>query len=170
MVGMKTMPAERAAAVAEYIRSHWYYNPETGHIHNYKRRKPIGYLRKDGALQAMAHIPNKYVAVLLHRAAWLLRTGNWPEHDIDHWNGDRADNRWGNLREATPGQNRQNLAAQTAKGKLRGATRRHQKWVTQIKVPGGTTKHLGVFATEEEAHAAYCKAKQELHPFNPIQR
>lgn len=164
------MPPERAAAAADYIRSRWHYDPKTGAVHNRKQGKPIGYLRKDGVLQVLIHTEEGKIAVLLHRAAWLLRTGAWPERDVDHRNGDRADNRWENLREATPGQNRQNLSTRTAKGKLRGATRHHLKWVSQIKVPGGTTKYLGLFATEEEAHAAYCKAKQELHPFNPIQR
>jgi hypothetical protein len=34
--------------------------------------------------------------------------GRWPEHDIDHRNGVRDDNRLENLREATNAQNTQN--------------------------------------------------------------
>lgn len=167
---MKTMPPERAAAAADYIRSHWRYDPKTGIIHGSKRGRPIGSLRKDGGLQALAYTPEGKIAVLLHRAAWLLRTGAWPEFEIDHRNGIRSDNTWTNLRDATHSGNRQNLAARTGKGTLRGTQKRYRKWLAQIKVPGGKTKHLGMFATEEEAHAAYCKAKQELHPFNPNQR
>jgi HNH endonuclease len=37
----------------------------------------------------------------LYRAdmvAWALQTGEWPEGEIEHINGDRADNCWLNLR------------------------------------------------------------------------
>src|SRR5262252_6131859 len=38
---------------------------------------------------------------LAHRVIWALMTGAWPKEEIDHINGDRADNRWCNLRAAT---------------------------------------------------------------------
>lgn len=41
-------------------------------------------------------VGKKYVAA--HRAAWCLHYGEWPSGFIDHINGDRADNRIGNLR------------------------------------------------------------------------
>jgi hypothetical protein len=43
-----------------------------------------------------------------HRLAWLYMTGEWPTHEIDHINGDRVDNRFCNLREATASENRWN--------------------------------------------------------------
>lgn len=35
----------------------------------------------------------------VHRLAWLLHFGAWPEHEIDHVNGQRDDNRIANLRD-----------------------------------------------------------------------
>lgn len=35
------------------------------------------------------------------RIAWLYEKGIWPQHEIDHWNGDKKDNRILNLRDVT---------------------------------------------------------------------
>jgi hypothetical protein len=156
-------------STAEYVRSHWKYNKVSGQVFG-RGGRPIGYLRKDGALHALAYTPQGKVCVLLHRAAWLLVTGQWPAKGVDHRNGVKADNRWHNLREATDAQNRQNLEAVSAKGRLRGCTPYYRKWKAQIKGADGCHYYLGLFNTESEAHAAYCAAKTKLHPFQPVQR
>lgn len=167
---MRTTDSGRAEAIAEYVRTHWGYNPVTGVVSG-RGGRPIGKLRPDGALDCLAFpVGFKPASVLLHRAAWLLATGKWPALDLDHDDRNKANNKWKNLREATHAQNRQNLGRRGKNGQLRGTTPYHQGWRAQIKVPQGTTKHLGVFATEEEAHAAYCAAKLKLHTFNPEQK
>lgn len=44
----------------------------------------------------------------VHRIAWALHSGEYPAVEIDHINGDGADNRLCNLRPATSAQNNQN--------------------------------------------------------------
>ena len=46
---------------------------------------------------------------LLHRVIWLIETGEWPKQ-IDHINGDPADNRWTNLRNVENTRNMRNKA------------------------------------------------------------
>jgi hypothetical protein len=46
---------------------------------------------------------------LAHRVIWALAHGRWPEGQIDHINGNRADNRLCNLREVKPSDNQRNM-------------------------------------------------------------
>lgn len=102
-----------------------------------------------------------------HRLAWLYVTGNWPENHIDHRDQNKQNNAWANLREATPAENQQNMSkafANSSSGLIGAATRKNRKFTAAIR-SGGKQINLGSFKTAEEAHAAYLKAKRELHPF-----
>lgn len=93
-----------------------------------------------------------------HRVIWLMQTGRWPTV-VDHINGERADNRWANLREVTMSQSNQNKAAKlSSKGKLKGVwATRYGTFGAFIK-DGPKTRYLGTFKTAEAAHAAYMEA------------
>lgn len=98
------------------------------------------------------------------RLAWLYMTGEWPENEIDHINLDRSDDRWLNLREATRAQNSFNTPRRSnnmsgAKGAYWHS--QHRKWCAHIKIDG-ELKHIGLFATIDEAAAAYAAAAK-LH-------
>ena len=98
-----------------------------------------------------------------HRVIWALVHGKWPDRDIDHINGDRADNRLCNLREATNAENAYNMktpAHNTSGYKGVGWHVATQRWRAQITVDGAY-KHLGMFDTAEEAHAAYVTAAEK---------
>jgi len=166
---MKSVTPERAELIALYVRAHWGYNPTTGIVSG-RGGRPIGKLRPDGALDCLAYLPDGTKAsVLLHRAAWLLATGEWPPDEIDHDDRDRSNNRWVNLQLATHAENRQNLARRNSSGNLRGTQPYYNKWKATIRLDG-KTHYLGLYETEEGAHAAYCKAKRKLHVFNPEQK
>jgi hypothetical protein len=101
-----------------------------------------------------------------HRLAWLYVTGSWPDHEIDHINKIKTDNRFANLRDVTATINMQNQIAAMTHGKsgFLGVTwhKNGQRWQAQIKVSGKNI-HLGLFSTAEDAHGAYLSAKRALH-------
>ena len=126
-----------------------------------------------GAITAYGYVQVSVDSTLhrAHRLAFLYMVGEIPPNAVDHVNGDRADNRWCNLRLATPSENQQNLRGPLSNSKsgLLGVSwhARGKKWQAQIKVDA-VKHHLGCFTDKHEAHAAYLKAKAELHPFSTL--
>lgn len=101
-----------------------------------------------------------------HRVIWKMMTGEDPG-EIDHINGDRADNSWANLREVERLENSRNRARHY--GNTSGVCgvmwhKAGQKWLAKIGV-GYAQIHLGVFDTFEEAVAAR-KAAEAEHGFH----
>jgi hypothetical protein len=84
---------------------------------------------------------------------------------VDHRNGDGLDNRRANLRTATKAQNMHNRRPNnnsTSAYKGVGFYKTSGKYRARIMV-NGKQRTLGLFATPEAAHAAYCNASAELH-------
>jgi hypothetical protein len=82
---------------------------------------------------------------LQHRIATLYMTGDWPE-EVDHINGDKADNRWENLRAVDVKTNRQNerRARKSKKsGTLMGAFKYPgmRRWMAAISHNGKAGQH-----------------------------
>lgn len=102
-----------------------------------------------------------------HRLAWLYVHGKWPTEFLDHINGDRADNRIANLREADRALNGQNLKQATAQNQSSGflgvsKVKTKKKWRAMIDYQGLKIS-LGYFETPELAHQAYLMVKRKLH-------
>ena len=89
-------------------------------------------------------------------------TGEDPPAFIDHINHDRHDNRWENLRLATPAQNSQNSRGH---GKYKKGVAKSTCGITfEAKITvDGKKVFLGCFNTEDEAHQAYCDAANRIH-------
>lgn len=118
--------------------------------------------------------PQGYIRITLdghcymaHRLAWFWVNGVWPPAQIDHQNGERADNSWKNLRLASHGENAQNrkTGANNTSGFI-GVSRRRDKWEANIRL-GGKRVYIGLFGSKEDAAEAYKNAKRALHFFNP---
>lgn len=92
----------------------------------------------------------------LHRVVWFLFHNEWPDGEIDHINGNRADNRIENLRLVDAcGNSRNRKIPSTNKSGVMGVYlhKQTQKWRANIRV-GGKIVCLGLHATIEAASRA----------------
>lgn len=117
------------------------------------------------------HITIDYTRYKAHRLAWFVTHGVWPGPQVDHIDGNPANNSIANLRPvvaAENGQNRQG-ANKNSKSGLLGVVwhTAASKWMATISVDR-KQRYLGLFPTAEQAHAAYLAAKRELHPFGNL--
>lgn len=172
---------------AEYARARLSYCPMSGRLF-WKRRddaRPQWNSRLAGKV-AGTNIGNGYLGIkidgkrhLAHRLAWLIVTGEMPNNEMDHVNGDRADNRIGNLRIATRGQNQRNRSVQknNAIG-VKGVRCVGGRFVAECMV-NRQSHHIGTYSTVEEAADAYNKFAAVAHgmfhrasvvPACPVQR
>lgn len=142
-----------------------HYEPTTGIFtwavsrHKVTSGSPAGYLQK-----GYVTIETGRKSYRAHRLAWFYTYGVWPSDQIDHINGDRADNRICNLREASNAENMQNQRRSHSNNKLGvlGVHKRHNGFRARITVNKKIIQ-LGFYKTKELAHEAYLKAKRELH-------
>lgn len=99
------------------------------------------------------------------RIIWLIQTGIYPKHEIDHKNGNRSDDRFHNLREATSSQNHCNVKKYSNnRSGFKGVSWSIQrcKWRVTIRVRGKQT-HLGFFHDVNQAALAYRNAAPIFH-------
>lgn len=165
------------------------YEPDTGKL--YWRSRPLWMFEGDRAVRACKTWNKRYArkealtarsgnylvgsirdtAVYAHRAATAIIHGSWPD-EVDHINGDGADNRDFNIRPCNRSENTRNRRGITVYGKKPTTSRfggvgRHQDggWRARIVLrhPSGESQelHLGNFKTEIEAAQAYDVAARE---------
>ena len=170
MVKVREMTKEEGGWVKDNLR----YDPDAGHLwwikqnNNFGKGGPLRDLNRpaghntDGYLNVRINII-KPTKIGLHRVAWFLYHGVWPNDKIDHVNNVRNDNRIINLREATDVQNQGNRKIQVGgTSQYKGVSRFKQtcKWRADIKINHKQT-YLGLYDNEEEAALAYNKAALE---------
>jgi hypothetical protein len=149
---------------AAYVRLQFEFQPLTGDLVRKAYRGkglPVTTTNTEGYL--VTKVRGRQYRV--HRLAWLMVHGAWPEHEIDHINGVKTDNRLGNLRDVSPALNQHNKRlpqGNNSTGFL-GVTRRNGRYAAQIERAGRQVQ-AGSFDTPQEASAAYLAAKAVYHP------
>ena len=155
---------------AETMRHLLDYEPDTGIFYwriqpsrSVKAGAVAGSVRSDDYIGIMVN-GTRFMA---HRLAWLHFHGVWPEHQIDHIDENKSNNRILNLRDVPQSMNQHNAIKPRKDGTFgyRGVSwhKNKKRWHAHITV-SGRQKHLGLFNTPEAAHAAYLAAKLRLHP------
>lgn len=133
------------------------YDPETGIIIG-RQGRPVGSINKVNGY-VMTHFDKRTVYV--HRLAYFIMTGTWPEGDMDHVNGNRTDNRWSNLRVAT---RQQNLFNKRSTRELPKNVYRHSSGRYRVKMQvGGATRHFGYFDDLEAAEFVASLVQERYH-------
>lgn len=152
---------------AEELRSCLFYCPATG-IFTWKSERG-GMV--SGSRAGNLH-PGGYIRITIagrtyfaHRLAYLYVLGRWPRNSVDHRDGDRSNNRWNNLREATRAENLWNArrSARNSSGvKGVGFHKASGLWYATISV-NRTVHSLGYFKTKQEAEITIRAARPILH-------
>jgi len=142
---------KEALLTAEIAHQRLAYDPETGLIthrdwsHLQPRPGTAAMIRRragtpagrknhpDGYLRLSLYLAGKECMFLAHRVAHFMMTGEWPQEQVDHINGDRSDNRWTNLRPATNAENCRNKRTNGETVGVRWEEKR-QYWRAYIRV------------------------------------
>lgn len=100
-----------------------------------------------------------------YRLAWLYVYGQFPDSEIDHIDGNKKNNSIYNLRQASRHENAQNIkvAHKNNVSGFLGVNKRGSRYRARIRIDGKLI-NIGQFDTPVEAHDAYMKAKDKLHP------
>jgi len=149
-----SLTQERLKQVLQYF-------PTTGRF-RWRLRQTRGERSEAGTLR-----PNGYRRIQVdgvfhysHRLAWLHVHGEHPTGEIDHKNGNPADNRIANLRHCPHPENVWHAVTRHMSGAT-GVCRRGRKWQARIRV-NGRRYYLGTYDTRKEAAAAYRSAARLL--------
>lgn len=129
---------------------------------------------RTGSSDFTGHLRTQVDGVLYycHRLAFLYTTGAWPIGEVDHIDGDPANNAWANLRDVPHRLNAQNRRTPTRNKKSGmpigvSVDARDGAIRADITIDGRAVS-LGRHETPEKAHAAYVAAKRKMHAGNTL--
>lgn len=146
------------------------YDPETGlfkwktSLRHGTEGKVAGSFRKGrGHGRGYVYVRINNVSYLAHRLAWFYIKGRWPKKQVDHIDGNRSNNCFDNLRECSPLVNiADGVVRRVETGQTKGYTREPDGRYRAQAYIDGRVVNLGRYATEEEARAAFLRARGQI--------
>jgi len=149
---VKALPLQR---ICELLR----YDDDTGKLY-WKLNRGRGVVKDDEAgcvaVTGYVQVYIDNVPYTAHRLVYAMKTGKEVFQSIDHIDGDKTNNLFLNLREATKSENAKNRVSL-------GCSKVSTGWTAKITIDY-KQKHLGTFKSKDEAHSAYLEAKKLYHP------
>lgn len=145
--------------VEEYI----IYDPIGGSFERIKchHSRYLGKIKGNVTQNGYLEICFNGVKMSTHKLAWLLYYGEFPEHYIDHIDGDKQNNRIDNLRKSNPSLNQKNRGRNKNNSTgYNGVYKSGNKFRARVKV-NGKLINLGTFDTVEQAAECRMKYNQE---------
>lgn len=153
--------------VQQIVKNKFRYDQSTGIV---ERLQPYGWWRPVGDAAEIV-MNGKSIHLLVHRIAWFLHTGKWPDMMIDHIDGDKYNNKANNLRLATAAENAANTAKYSTNkfgkppsSKYKGVkwNKEYAKWQVCIRNEDKVI-YIGRYNDEIEAAKAYDEAAVKYH-------
>jgi len=117
----------------------------------YAGKEAIGY---QSGRRCTGHVGGRLVSRAV--VVWALTRGAWPDAQVSHANGDTLDDRPENLRLARPARRARREVHSTG---VKGVQKHKAKWRARI-VRDGKLRHIGLFASREEAAQAVLAAEK----------
>lgn len=160
---MQTITLEKLQSLLQYDKDtgefYWKYNPAKQISWNTRYAgKLAGGLNTQGYW--VIRIDN--ILYRAHHLAWVYVQGYWTKYELDHIDGNRANNKIANLREATRRENARNMSSHKGStSKYKGVCWHSNAWRATIW-DGSKQINLGRYKSEEEAAKVYQVKANEL--------
>lgn len=160
----------------DFLREKYHYDPETGLItfrttKGCKAGRVTGLNTEQSGYKSMfVTLPSGRRLLKVHLIGWSNTYGVWPDHEVDHEDGDKSNNRLDNLRRATGSQNRANIkkyktwGGKPTSSQYKGVSwiKDKSQWMAYIRVDKKLIK-LGYFDDEVLAAKTYDTAARAYH-------
>lgn len=157
-----------------------HYNPETGWLYwkirdsnrrgdgafNTRHAGRRAFTADSGHGYCVGNILNR--KCYAHHIAFVIETGEWPDGEVDHIDGNRSNNRFSNLRVVSHGVNAKNSALRSHNTSGAHGVDFHRqtgKWRARIAVDG-CERSLGLYSDKSDAIAAR-KAAEMIYGYHP---